>query len=159
MKTLLSALIIIFCGLFTGVNPAFSQTWRQTSTPITRWSSVASSSDGSKLFAINNIIPEPPFLPASPMYISTNSGATWNAVETTYYYGWNCVACSADGNKLAVAVSSFNFPPFPFSFSSDSGVTWSVGGPYSESWNLICCSADGSKLFAPNGTNFLLHWI
>ncbi len=154
MKTLLSALAI-FCGLFTTVNPVFAQTWTQSSAPITTWNSVASSADGTKLFAINYILPEPPFLPASPMYVSTNSGATWNPTELPSYY-FNYVACSADGEKVTATSPIYDFTPFWS--SSDSGVTWtsegSFLGPYSEDWSCICCSADGNKIFAANGTNF-----
>jgi hypothetical protein len=57
---------------------------------------VASSADGSKLAAVAN---------NSPIYTSTNAGATWISVSVVPNVPWVSVASSADGSKLVAATS------------------------------------------------------
>src|SRR3989442_1029319 len=86
---------LVLAGLLTAVNPAFAQSWMQTSAPITNWTSIASSADGSKLVAVAN---------PGPIYTSTNSGDTWTptSAPTT---NWQAVASSADGGRLIAVVN------------------------------------------------------
>lgn len=72
-------------------------TWTLTSAPTNNWTSVASSSDGSKLVATASFYSTP-----GPIYTSTNSGITW--IPSDVSGQWTSVAMSADGHKL-VAVS------------------------------------------------------
>ena len=58
--------------------------------PAGSWGPVASSSDGTKLFAI---------LENGPIYISTDSGATWTASNSPFS-AWCGIASSSDGKKL-----------------------------------------------------------
>jgi hypothetical protein len=116
-------------GLLGGSHFCRAQEWTLTSAPVTNWSSVASSADGSKLVAAvkNGLI-----------YISTNSGSTWVATSAPTNY-WRSVASSADGARLFAASSGLYA-------SADSGSTWQPtgGGVF---YN-IACSADGTKLAA-----------
>jgi len=126
-------------GLFTVADPAFSQTWTQTSAPSNYWVSIASSADGSKLVAAAH---------AGPIYISTNSGAAWTLTSAPNEE-WNSVASSADGTKL-VAVSDG-----PIYVSTNSGTSWTLTSAPNEYWGSVASSADGNKLVAvaPIGFN------
>lgn len=101
--------------------------------------SLACSSDGTKLFAIN----------VGGISISTNSGDTWftnNAPPFSFSVG--SIASSADGNKLAILANSYGIY-----VSTDMGASWtktvdvSGGGPGSP----IVSSAEGSRLLAAVG--------
>jgi hypothetical protein len=148
-------LLMVLCGLFAAVSPAFSQTWTQTSAPNNYWNSIASSADGTKLVAA---------VYGGGIYTSTNSGATWtltSAPHSGFGAAWESVASSADGCKL-VAAGCYNNPIY---ISTNSGMNWSSSGQ-SENWQSVACSADGSKLVAAasiNGpiftsTNFGTTW-
>jgi hypothetical protein len=116
-------------GLLGGSHFCSAQEWTATSAPVTNWSSVASSADGSKLVAAVN---------GGLIYTSTNSGSTWVATSAPTNF-WRCVASSADGARLFAASSGLYA-------SADSGSTWQPtgGGVF---YN-IACSADGTKLAA-----------
>src|SRR5436190_795884 len=94
MKCLLLA-VAVSVGIFTFVHPAFTQTWTQTSAPITNWSGVASSADGSRLVAA---------VSGGRIYTSTDSGAGWTATGAPST-NWSAVASSADGTKLVAVVN------------------------------------------------------
>src|SRR5512137_1596794 len=78
---------------------AFAQKWTQSSAPTGKWTSVASSADGTKLIAAQ----------FGGVYISNNSGITWTAVTILLAGNWLSVASSADGTKL-VSASGQNQP-------------------------------------------------
>lgn len=61
--------------------------------PMTGLRYVASSADGTRLVATDTFW----------LYTSTDSGVSWTR-RARYKYYWNCVATSADGNKLVAAV-------------------------------------------------------
>lgn len=98
--------------------------------PVKKWVSVASSADGSHLFALN-----------SDLYTSTNFGATWYSPAT----GINSVATSADGTKLIVATLN-NY----VCTSTNTGKSWLtnvyVNPPFS-----VASSADGNVLAVISG--------
>jgi hypothetical protein len=113
-------LLVASTALLTA-NFAFAQTWTQTSAPVTNWTAVASSADGTKLVAVAN---------ASGIWVSTNSGATWTQTSAPQS-GWFRVASSADGARLAaVGEPSPIVGPPPLSYtgsfyaSTNSGATW-----------------------------------
>jgi hypothetical protein len=118
-------------GLLGGSYFSSAQEWTATSAPVTNWSSVASSADGSKLVAAVN---------GGLIYTSTNSGSTWVATSAPTNLWWR-VASSADGARL-FAVSSGLYA------SADSGSTWQPTGEGAQYFNSIACSADGTKLAA-----------
>jgi hypothetical protein len=149
----------LFCmGFILVATIAPAQTWTQTSAPTNNWYSIACSADGAKLFAVNQISTEayldPPSL--SPLYLSTDSGETWQAGTTDVWWNaaWSLVICSAEGSRL---VASMEFFWAPLEFSANSGADWFFGGPtndvsssqlpYVGPWNCLSASADGSKIF------------
>jgi len=95
------------------------------------WSSVASSSDGSKLVAAADYI-----------YTSTNYGMTWVQQTNAGSGWWNSVASSSDGSKL-VAAADYIYT------STNYGVTWvQQTNAGSRGWFCVASSSDGSKLVA-----------
>ncbi len=127
-----------------GTDFAFSQTWTQTSAPLTNWTCVAISADGTKLAAT---------MAPGGIYISTNSGNSWrqcaNAPVSTYR--WSSIACSADGSKL-VATSDSHAPVAAFPgwvyISTSSGANWAQasapGGIMN--WATSVAAANGAKM-------------
>jgi hypothetical protein len=119
------------------------QTWTQSNAPITNWQCIASSADGTKLVALNNLY---------GIYASTNSGSTWQSATNgpvLMYSSWSGLAGSADGAKwVAVALFGPGAPGNGGIFvSTNSGIGWTrtstigaLGG--------VACSADGTKMFA-----------
>jgi photosystem II stability/assembly factor-like uncharacterized protein len=96
--------------------------------------SIASSSDGTKLAAVNN---------GGYIYTSTDSGATWTQQTASGQRNWTSITSSADGTHLAAAVGGSGF----IYISTDSGATWTeqtdVG---QQNWLSIASSSNGAKL-------------
>lgn len=85
--------------VFTSTN--FGDTWTSKDLPTGGSGFVALSADGSRLLASKGHI-----------YISTNAGVTWmqNTIPGQQYgWGYGCVASSADGNKLFLALGADDF--------------------------------------------------
>jgi hypothetical protein len=104
-----------------------------SSAPITNWSSVASSADGSRLVAV---------VQGGPIYASTNGGVTWSVASTAVTNGYFIVS-SADGNKLALASGAGGIHT-----STNGGATWTQTGATNAIWSSLASSADGAKLAA-----------
>ena len=110
----------------------YSQTASSTTNPYV-WRSIASSTDGVKLAAVEN----PGFI-----YTSTDSGQTWIQRETSR--NWISIASSSDGTKLLAAVENGYLYA-----SSDSGVTWgAVLNDANRSWSSVASSGSGLNLVA-----------
>ena len=139
MKLALLPILAVACGVSAIVNPVSAQIvsgWQQTSLTSKVWTSIASSADGTRLVAGER--------EGGPVYISTNSGATWTPTTLSAFVEvTHTIASSADGTKLAVApLTSMIY------ISHDSGATWIARANSSGGWNGIACSADGTKLVA-----------
>jgi prepilin-type N-terminal cleavage/methylation domain-containing protein len=124
-----------------GPNTYTNITWtQQTSAGSRLWKAVASSSNGTKLVAVDN----------SPGYIytSTDSGATWTARTSAGSKTWGAIYSSSDGTEL-VAGDTNGYSGGYLYTSTDSGATWtqrtSAGSHY---WYNIVGSSDGTKLAA-----------
>ena len=111
------------------------------------WSSVASSSDGSKLVAAADYI-----------YTSTNYGMTWVQQTNAGSGWWNSVASSSDGSNL-VAAADYIYT------STNYGVTWvQQTNAGSRGWFCVASSSDGSKLVAAadyiyTSSNYGVTWV
>jgi photosystem II stability/assembly factor-like uncharacterized protein len=132
----------------TSTNSGASWTTNNSS-PSRMWSSVASSSDGNVLAAVDGT-----GSPFGHIFISTNSGVTWFS-NNVPLLSWQNIAVSADGTKLiAAGWFSSGIPTGPIYTSTDSGVTWVSNNVPNLIWNGVACSADGTKLMAISaGTN------
>ena len=98
------------------------------------WLAIASSSDGSKLVAVNA---------GGSIYTSKNSGNTWSLTSAPNA-SWFSVASSTNGDKLVVAANGG-----PIYTSTNAGVTWQAetNAP-NAAWASVASSADGNKLSA-----------
>lgn len=160
------------------VDPGIAWVARESSR---NWTSVASSSDGTKLVAS---------VYDGQLYTSSDSGVTWipratnrawksvatsadgaklvavvagGQIHTSADFGitwtpresarnWSCVASSADGNKLVAAVQGGKIYR-----SVDSGISWSMAWFVDAQWNAIASSADGARLLASSGSSGYLY--
>ncbi|MGH7972293.1 MAG: hypothetical protein ACREIC_26580, partial [Limisphaerales bacterium] len=120
-------------------------TWVPTSSPVTNWSSVACSWDGTTLLAVGVDFP------ALPLYISTNSGSTWETimVPSSFPGCESSVACSADASVVLVGSSCIAGEAYGSTLfvSTNAGTTWTSnrvsGWPM-----LVSCSAGGQTMVA-----------
>ena len=95
------------------------------------WFAVASSSDGTKLVALEQY---------GHIYTSTNSGVTWT--ERATVANWIGVASSNDGTKLLASAEGSELYT-----STDSGVTWTARDS-NRVWQGVASSSNGTKLVA-----------
>jgi photosystem II stability/assembly factor-like uncharacterized protein len=117
------------------------------------WSSLATSSDGTKLVAA---------VAVGNLYTSSDSGATWTIPQKGPVDNWQSVASSADGTKLvAVGMSQGQSlmagGGFKYGYiyvSGDSGATWTQTGTQEE-WTGVASSADGTKLVVVGGGGYI----
>ena len=111
------------------------------------WTSIVSSSDGSKLALVND---DGPGI-GGYIYTSTDSGETWIENSTLGLQKWTSIASSADGTKLAAAfVGGYIYT------SKDSGETWiSQTNSGIKNWVSITSSSDGSKLAAVDSSGYI----
>lgn len=123
--------MVIACFTF---HIGYCQNWALTSAPVKNWSAVASSTDGSKLFAtVKN----------GGIYISTNAGASWylGGAPTRYWYA---IATSSDGSNLVAAATG----------GTSDGIYTStnLGAAWSYRTNLVFIESIASSA---NGVNLL----
>lgn len=124
-------------------------------------SAVASSADGSRLFAIVPGSSRLDQISNGGIYASTNSGRFWTlAINPTNYSSttWESISCSADGCTV-VAATQGSAPPIgegdQVYISTDSGNTWRNAGAPARPWTAVASSADGVKLVAAAMNNVL----
>ena len=112
-------------------------------------SGIACSSDCTKLVTVG----------FGGIYTSTNTGTSW--VSRFSGGNWTCVASSADGNKLAAAITGGSVYT-----STNAGASWQAqsNAPVA-AWSAISLSADGGRIVAVvNGgsvyfsANFGVSW-
>lgn len=130
--------------IYTSKN--FGATWTQAmDVPDNNWEAVASSTDGTKLVAVGSGVLG---YGQGPIYVSTNSGASW-MMTSAPLAPWISVAASSDGTKI-VAVSQWGYPtPGGFIYTSlDSGKNWTLKNAPNEPWSSVTLSSDGTKLMA-----------
>jgi len=121
-------------GVFTNWNDLVTN-GVETSAPNESYDSITSSSDGTKLAAVQD---------GGLVYTSTNGGVTWTQTSLT---GAFRIASSWDGTKLVAIISNLSQAGGIYT-STNGGVTWTqTGAPYAF-WRSIASSSDGTKLAA-----------
>jgi uncharacterized repeat protein (TIGR02543 family) len=109
----------------------------QSSSGSRNWHALATSADGSKLFAgVDG---------GGSLYRSTDFGVTWSVIANTSSRNWFSIASNLDGTKVAAVDRGGDIWT-----STDSGSTWTqrvVGGAV-RNWESIASSSDGLKLVA-----------
>jgi len=128
-------------------NAVGTWTWTdRTSAGARNWHSIASSADGSRLYAgvgNNGGV-------TGALYTSTDYGVSWTALTSAGTRSWFSIATNIDGTKIAAVDKEPTSGSGGYIYTStDSGVTWtgrtSAGKQY---WNSIASSSDGTKLVA-----------
>jgi hypothetical protein len=122
------------------------QTWTQTISGY--WYSIASSADGSRLFATEYY---------GDIYNSTNGGQTWNPTGAPSGRAWVAIASSADGTTVIAATQPDIGPAGAVFVSHDLGSTWTQAVLPAYFWGPVASSADGNRLIAVGG-NGNLAW-
>jgi photosystem II stability/assembly factor-like uncharacterized protein len=130
-------------SLLTVALPVLAQPWIQTSAPITNWTSVACSADGTRLVAAAGQKQDEPRV--GPIFISSDSGVTWTPTSAPIT-NWSAVASSLDGNNLVATVRDGGIYT-----STDSGVTWIPTTAPILNWHAVGSSANGATLVAAGG--------
>jgi photosystem II stability/assembly factor-like uncharacterized protein len=103
---------------------------------------IACSADGTKLVLC---VPLDSGYHPGPIYVSTNSGDTWNLTLAPTNV-WGFVTMSADGNTI-VAVPNHANQNGAICLSTNGGTTWATNSAV-ENWGATAISADGGKLAA-----------
>ena len=121
---------IFLRGGFPG--QAWGQVWTSTNI-FNNWTSIAMTSDGSKIAAAGNL---------GGIYTSLNSGASW-ANGGSPAFGQPVLATSTNGNNLVAAF--FNGQIFT---SPNWGQGWTPSLAPVDDWNCLASSWDGTRLAA-----------
>src|SRR6516162_8736497 len=106
---ILRAVLLVLALSLASAWPLCAQTWTPTTAPITNWTSVACSANGSNVVAAVN---------GGYLYTSSDF-VTWTAMRAPVA-AWQSVTMSADGTKVFAVVA-----PGLIYTSMDSGATWS----------------------------------
>lgn len=136
---------LVFTGL-SGVAATQAQTWIQTSAPITNWSAVASSADGTRLAAAAS------GMEGGFIFVSTNSGVDWTQTSAPNT-NWGALASSADGQRLVATTwggeSIWTTTNGALTWTEDSVKPYGIGLVAA-----VASSADGAKLVA-SGSSYI----
>src|SRR3974390_2117243 len=95
-----------------------------------------------KMSAIIGTVPI--FLSAQPDAVRAQS---WQRTGTISGI-WDSVAVSADGSKMFAVDGGYNGVGGQIHFSTNSGVTWTLGNAPTLIWTSVATSADGSHCLA-----------
>ena len=115
--------------------------WLPSESPTGLWNAIASSADGSKLVAATEF--------GGPLYVSADSGATWNDNGSPVGPSWTSVATSSDGVILVACASQDDVGNGGNIYiSTNSGTVWVPAGAPTRAWRGVASSADGTKLVA-----------
>lgn len=125
--------IALFTAIFLPV-PLYAATWNTSLNQTKIWQAIASSADGSKIFAAaynGNI------------FTSTDGGANWiEVLDTTHE--WQDITISDDGS-VGAAIAANGGDVY---VSKDSGATWGLTSAGQRGWTSIASSDDGDVLVA-----------
>ena len=115
---------------------SFGQTWYQSGANAEDWTSISSSSDGTKMVATTYAVS------AGNVWVSDNSGQSWTGTSASSDASvWQAATSSGDGTKLYAAASG----GFLY-YSTNSGTEWSALSFAAQSWSSLDCSQDGTRL-------------
>lgn len=125
---------------------SYGQTWYQSEAAAEDWTSIASSSDGTKMVATSSAVS------AGNVWVSGNSGQSWSGTSASGDASvWQASASSADGTKLYAAAGNGGY----LYFSTNSGSAWSPLAASAANWTSIACSSDGTRLVGGLSTDVI----
>jgi photosystem II stability/assembly factor-like uncharacterized protein len=136
--TIVSAIIWSF---FAITNSLMGQDWIYSTAPFVAWDSIASSSDGNTLIALEG---------NGSIYVSSDSGASWEEATNAPITYWQRTAISEDGSKMIAATDGGSIY-----VSQDRGITWFATSAPSNYWESVACSTNGNILVAAPFSNGL----
>ncbi|MEN9324462.1 MAG: hypothetical protein RL414_216 [Actinomycetota bacterium] len=121
------------------------------------WHALASSSDGSRLYAASESCGlsacSEGVVDAGGIWASSDYGVTWNAIASTDGHHWFSIASNSNGTKV-IAVDRGG----DIWTSVDSGSTWTshraAGGVHN--WEGVASSSDGDNLIAVASDGFIV---
>jgi hypothetical protein len=138
--------------LLTAVTSA--QNWTPTTAPVTNWSCVVCSADGSRVVCG---VGDNTYR-AGLIYVSTNTGLGWTSNNAPALY-WVTLSSSADGSRFFAG----NLDQTVYR-STDTGAIWARTGAPRQEWWSVCSSGDGTRLVAGavgatyTSTNSAVSW-
>ena len=125
--------------IYTSTNSGTNWT-KQTSAGANKlWLSIASSSDGSMLAAVDN-----GSNPGGYIWTSSNYGVDWTQQIASGSRKWISIASSSDGTKLAAVVNG----GYIYTSTDVSHNSWYQTNSDSKSWNAIASDSTGKYLAA-----------
>jgi hypothetical protein len=134
------------------------KTWEMAAAPVTNWSVVAASAQGTNWVA--------GWLYRSPVQLSTNGGLDWFESGSPNTNIWIAMASSADGNTLMASDPGGGHVPGCVMTSLDSGAHWTWSLHDFTAWTSIACSANGRVMVASSdsrgfysSTNYGQDWF
>ena len=128
------AVLAVALALFLGMPGLVSgQTWTATNI-YNNWTSVAMTSDGTKIVADAFI---------GGIYTSTNSGTNWQYNVAPDQNHWSVLTTSTNGGNLAAAYFGGGIY-----ISTNWASSWNASKAQNDNWNCLASSADGSKMAA-----------
>lgn len=112
----------------------FGHTWYQTGAPWGNWHSIASSGDGSKLFASNDY----------GIWVSTNGGTLWEQTISSRNSPLNlCTSLSGQSVFAEIGIGNSNY----IFISTNYGTTWVSNSTLPNLfWGGIACSTDANSV-------------
>ena len=129
---------------------SYGQTWYQSEAAAEDWTSIASSSDGTKMVATSSAVS------AGNVWVSGNSGLSWSGTSASGDASvWQAAASSADGTKLYAAAGNGG----SIYFSTNSGTSWSPLASSATSWTSLACSSDGTRLVGGTSTGYMWNYL
>jgi hypothetical protein len=175
---------VVLLAIILVVNYGYAQACRQTSAPTIKAPlSIASSADGRIIVAVGSAVPPDVstnfgadwttngpiygFAVASSVdgtkvlgvfigrvFMSTNSGRTWNQTTLPRGIGGASCAASADGTRLVIANAETGVELI-YS-STNTGTTWQTNdAPDAGDYLSLAASADGTKLFGASYGSYI----
>lgn len=120
------------------------------------WHALASSSDGSRLYAASESCGlsacDGGVVDAGGIWVSSDYGVTWTAIASTDGRKWFSIATNSNGTKVVAADRGGDLWT-----SVDSGATWTArrAGGAVHNWDAVASSSDGDNLVAVAGEGFI----
>jgi alpha-tubulin suppressor-like RCC1 family protein len=126
-------------GTVSAIGAGARHTLALSGPQIQSYTAIACSADASVIIAAAG----------TTLFVSSDSGVTWSARDTSLGVQWSDVACSADGQKMVAVGAGKNVYT-----SFDQGRTW-IARDLPRNWAYVATSADGARMLAAVNTGQL----
>jgi len=123
--------------------------WIVSGAPITNWSVISSSADGTKL--ASGLFQ---YFSTDPIYSSIDSGVSWYPTGSPVTNSWVSLQSSADGRTIIASFPDYGHVPGGVFVSTNWGVDWTQPLQDYYPWPSVACSADGKTMAASDGFGY-----